>query len=107
MKTYYNVFVTVPDKNIASLILSSVLSSRTAACVSIVGNMRSHYWWDGKIVHSREMLLIMKTDATRLSGLEQMVKKLHPYEVPEFIAVKISKGSKSYLEWINATLEGK
>jgi periplasmic divalent cation tolerance protein len=94
------VFVTVPDKKTADKIIKTVLEKRLAACVNVVKNLDSFYWWKGKIEHSKELLLIMKTAAGKFLFLKKHIKAAHPYEVAEIISVEISSGSKEYLDWI-------
>ena len=94
------VFVTVPDKKTADGIIKAVLKKRLAACVNVVKNIDSFYWWKGKIERSKELLLIMKTVKSNFALLKRSVKDAHPYEVPEIISVEISEGSKEYLDWV-------
>jgi periplasmic divalent cation tolerance protein len=78
-----------------------VVSSRLAACVNIIlSPMESFYTWKGKLEKAREYLLVMKTSAKRLAELEKEVKRLHSYEVPEFIALATAEGSTRYLSWL-------
>src|SRR5262249_1541617 len=82
-------------------IARQVVSKRLAACVSVVRSpVESFYTWKGKLENAREYLLVMKTTAKQLSELEREVKALHGYEVPEFIAVPITEGSRKYLDWL-------
>ena len=78
-----------------------VVSKRLAACVNIVlSPAESFYTWKGKLEKAREYLLVMKTTARCLSELEKEVKRLHSYDVPEFIALPIAAGSNGYLSWL-------
>jgi periplasmic divalent cation tolerance protein len=95
------VLVTCGNRAEARRIANSVVRKRLAACVNILpGRVRSIYRWKGKIESSREVLILIKTTAARLRELEREVKRLHSYEVPEFIAVPIAAGSREYLDWI-------
>ena len=79
-----------------------VVSKRFAACVNIIlSSVESLYTWKGKLEKAREYLLVMKTIAKRLVELENEVKRLHSYDVPEFIALKITEGSDNYLKWLS------
>jgi periplasmic divalent cation tolerance protein len=79
-----------------------VVSNRLAACVNIIlSPAESFYAWKGKLERAREYLLVMKTTAKRLAELEYQVRRLHSYEVPEFIALPITEGSKKYLSWLD------
>lgn len=83
----------------------SVISKRLAACVNIMlSPIESVYSWKGKVEKAREYLLIFKTAATRLAELEREVKRLHSYDVPEFIALPIVAGSSDYLAWLRDSL---
>jgi periplasmic divalent cation tolerance protein len=77
------------------------VGKRLAACVNIVAApAESIYWWKGKVERASETLLILKTVARRLKDLEREVRRLHSYELPEFLVVKIGGGSKEYLQWL-------
>jgi len=77
------------------------VSKRLAACVNIVlSPAESFYTWKGKLEKAREYLLVMKTTARCLSELEKEVKRLHSYDLPEFIALPIAAGSNGYLSWL-------
>jgi periplasmic divalent cation tolerance protein len=82
-------------------IARAVVTKRLAACVNIVlSPAESVYRWKNKIEKAREYLLLIKTTANRLAGLEREVKRLHSYEIPEFIALPIAAGSREYLSWL-------
>jgi periplasmic divalent cation tolerance protein len=82
-----------------------VVSNRLAACVNIVlSPAESFYTWKGKLEKAREYLLVMKTAAKHLAELENEVQRLHSYEVPEFIALPITEGSKKYLSWLEESV---
>jgi periplasmic divalent cation tolerance protein len=86
----------------ARRIARTVVSKRIAACVNIVlSPAESFYTWKGKLERAREYLLVMKTRAERLAALENEVKRLHSYDVPEFIALPITEGSEKYLSWLD------
>jgi periplasmic divalent cation tolerance protein len=82
-------------------IARSVVSKGFAACVNVVlGPIESFYTWKGKLEKAREYLLVMKTTAKCLGELEKEVKRLHRYDVPEFIVLPITAGSAKYLSWL-------
>jgi periplasmic divalent cation tolerance protein len=86
-------------------IARSVISKRLAACVNItLSPVESIYSWKGKIEKAREYVLIFKTAATRLAVLEKEVKRLHGYDVPEFIVLSIVAGANDYLAWLRDSL---
>jgi periplasmic divalent cation tolerance protein len=97
------VLVTCGSLKEGRLIARNVVAKRLAACVNVVlSPLESVYTWKGKLEQSREFLLIIKTTAKRLSELEREVKRLHSYDVPEFVVVPIIAGSKEYLAWLSA-----
>ncbi len=98
------VLVTCPSLALARRIARSVVQKRLAACVNVVRSpVESFYTWKGKLESAREQLLLIKTTTTRLPELEREVKRLHSYDVPEFIAFPITEGSADYLSWLSET----
>ena len=82
-------------------IARAVVTKRLAACVNIVSApVESIYRWKGKVEQAREFLLIIKTTARRLKDLEKEIARLHSYDIPEFLVLKVEGGSQSYLEWL-------
>lgn len=100
---YRIVLVTCGSIGEARKIGRSVVEKKLAACANIVPGIESTYRWKGKVERAREVLVLMKTTASRLTQLEREVKRLHSYEVPEFIVLRIAAGSKEYLAWIGAS----
>lgn len=96
------VMSTVPDITTGRKIARRILEERLAACVNISGTLESLYWWEGKIQQDQEHLLVIKTRAELFPRLKEAVQGLHPYEVPEIIALPIEQGSSSYLKWIES-----
>ncbi len=94
------VFVTAGSRKEAQAIASALVKERLAACTTVVGVVESIYRWQGKVARGRETMLIIKTTARRYSALEQRIRTLHSYDVPEIIALPIVKGAESYLKWI-------
>jgi periplasmic divalent cation tolerance protein len=95
------VFVTTADEENAAAIGRALVEERLAACANLVGPIRSIYRWQDTVEDAAEHLLIIKTRARLYAALEARIKQLHPYQVPEIIAVKIEKGSAQYLDWIH------
>lgn len=95
------VLVTCPTLALARKIARAVVQKRLAACVNVVRSpVESFYTWKGKLETAREQLLLIKTSRARLPQLEREVKRLHTYDVPEFIALPITEGSADYLSWL-------
>ena len=97
-------YVTVSSRSEAKKISGALLSERIVACVNMIYNVKSLYWWHGKIEHSKEVLLIMKTKKNLFKRLEKRVKELHSYEVPEIIMTEISVGNREYLSWVKQSV---
>jgi periplasmic divalent cation tolerance protein len=95
------VLVTCSSIREARKIATAVVGKKLAACVNTgTTPVESVYRWKGKVETAREFLLIMKTTSSRLAALEKEVKRLHSYDVPEFVVLEIAGGSKEYLQWL-------
>ena len=100
------VVVTCSSAAEARRIARAVVEARLAACVNILpGVVTSIYRWKGKVESAQERMLLIKTSRKRLRKLQAAVEKLHSYDVPEFIALPIVEGSRSYLAWLEECLE--
>jgi periplasmic divalent cation tolerance protein len=99
-------FVTAPPDKSAFL-AKTFVEKRLAACVNIVSPITSIYFWQGKVCEDAEHLLVIKTTRAKLKELKEAVTKLHPYETPELIALKIEDGLEKYLAWIEETTNRK
>ncbi len=106
MSSYIVVFTMVSDKKEATKIAQSLLKERLIACANIVGPVSSLFWWEGKINKANEFLVIMKSRKNLFKKLSERVKELHSYEVPEVIALPVTEGLPSYLNWLGASLYG-
>ncbi len=94
------ILCTCPDPATAERIAQTVVSERLAACVNIVPGLASIYRWQGQIQHESELLLLIKTREAIYPLLETRIRELHPYQVPEIIALSILTGSAPYLDWL-------
>ena len=99
------VFVTAGTEEEAVNIAELLLEQRKAACVNIVPKVDSLFWWQGKLDSAQESLLIIKTVASLLPEIVELVKGVHSYEVPEIIAMPIIGGNEDYLKWIDSEVE--
>jgi periplasmic divalent cation tolerance protein len=98
---FIQVSTTVNNKKAANAISKELLKRRLASCVQIVGPATSHYWWKGKIQQSKEWFCFIKARASDYRIIETCITKIHPYEVPEIIAVPILYGESDYLNWVS------
>ena len=98
------VTTTVPDADTGASIARDLVENRLAACVQIVGPLRSIYRWKDRIQDDEEFLLILKSTAHLVSAIELRLADTHPYEVPELIATPIHSGGKAYLSWVRESL---
>ena len=94
------VLCTCPDESISEEISTALVERRLAASVNRTVRVESTYRWKGKIERKQEHLLLIKTTAAAYSALEELIIEMHPYEVPQVIAVSIDRGPVPYLEWI-------
>lgn len=95
------IFVTAANMKEAEKIASALIKEKLAACVNIIQNVRSLFWWQGKADSAREVLLIVKSRRALMAKLIKKVKSLHSYEVPEIIGLPVICGDKKYLKWLN------
>lgn len=100
------VLSTFPDVATAQRIGRQLVEEHCAACANILPPIESIYWWKGKVENANETLAIFKTTADRYSALETSLRQLHPYEVPEIIAVPIERGLPDYLRWVAENCAG-
>ena len=101
---YQIILSSCPDQESADQLASAIIEQGEAACVSIVPGIRSLYRWQGKIESSQEQLLLIKTRKSHYNSLQQLICTLHPYELPEIVAVPIEAGLNEYLSWIDTNL---
>ena len=102
MSEFIVVFTTCPIE-VAESLARIVVEERVCACVNIIPMVKSIYHWKNKIAVDNEALLVMKTKAELASSLEEAIKKTHPYEVAEYVFLRIEEGAKDYLDWISQT----
>ncbi len=96
------VFMTAPDAEVAERLARTLVTERLAACANVVRDVVSVYRWEGEVRRDSEVLVILKTTAAALDSLESRAVELHPYDVPEVLAVPVLGGYGPYLEWIRA-----
>ena len=94
------VITNVPDRATAERIADALVTEGAAACVNIMAECTSVYRWQGKIEHASEVPLLIKTTHSAYPRLEGALRKLHPYELPEIIALPVSAGLPEYLNWV-------
>ena len=94
------VLTTLPADGDAEQLAATLVEERLAACVNILPPMRSVYRWQGKVEKADERQLVIKTSLGRMRALEKRVKELHPYDVPEFLALMVDKTANDYLSWL-------
>ena len=100
------VLVTTPDLKTARSLARAALQKRLVACANLIPKIESHYRWKGKIDRGSEVLMILKATDAKLGALEKFIVAKHPYDTPEFIVLRISRGNKKYLEWLSQSCSG-
>ena len=99
------VLITVPSLESGIRIAKQLLLEKRVACVNIIPQIQSLYWWEGKIEEAEEYLLICKTSIEKFTDdFYQCVRGLHPYEVPEMISISIQRGYPPYLDWVKSVI---
>ena len=96
------VITNLPDRASAERLAEALIERRAAACVNLMAPCRSVYPWQGAVEHAEEYPLFAKTPADRYDALQETIRELHPYELPEIIAVRLDAGLPAYLEWVAA-----
>lgn len=95
------VLTTVSNDEEAVQLVRTLLERRLIACGTLVPGARSLYRWQGKIADEQEVLLLLKTRSARVEALQEAFRELHPYKVPELLALSVDSGLDKYLQWIN------
>ncbi|PYS07160.1 MAG: divalent-cation tolerance protein CutA [Acidobacteria bacterium] len=98
------VFVTCESKEQAETIAQTVVTGRLAACVNVLPGIRSCYIWEQKLTWSDEVLLLIKTSRSRFGQLQDRIKALHSYSVPEIVGVTIDDAFEKYIDWIESSV---
>jgi len=99
------VLVSGPDIETLAALARTLVEERLIACANLVDGVRSIFRWQGAVEDEREALAILKTTADRLEALSARVAELHPYEVPELLALPVVEGAEAYLEWVAGSVE--
>jgi periplasmic divalent cation tolerance protein len=96
------VITNAPDREVALKIAHALIERKLAACVNILAECTSVYRWQGELETTTEVPLLVKTREAIYDEVEAAIKSLHPYELPEIVAVRIERGLPNYLDWVNA-----
>ena len=94
------IYCTVPNKKIANDITKILMKHKLAACVSMIENVKSTFSWEGKVEKSKEILMMIKTRRTNYGKIKLVIEDIHPYFVPEIVALPIIDCSEDYLKWL-------
>ena len=100
------VYINFPNLESARHIGTALIEKQLAACVNIIPKIESIYQWKGDICVEQEVMVVVKTTASRYKQLEVYVVENHPYDVPEVISLPLSQGSEPYLNWVHDQMEG-
>lgn len=99
------VFVTFPTLRQGEKAAEAWVRLRLAACVNLIPGIRSVFFWKGKVEHTRECLLVVKTTMRRFEALRRVVIATHPYSVPEVVAIVVDRGHRPYLRWVRDSVQ--
>ncbi|MBX7157276.1 MAG: divalent-cation tolerance protein CutA [Verrucomicrobiae bacterium] len=98
------VWTTVPNAEVGHRLMQGVLEKKLAACVSFLPALESAYWWEGKIEHAQEGLLMIKTTVEHVKAVEEWIAANHPYDCPAIVTLPILAGYQDYVSWIRETV---
>lgn len=107
MTEYIQIITTTEKKADAEKISQILVEKKLAGCVQIIGPITSTFWWEEKIDKAEEWLCLIKTNKNLYNELEQAIRSVHPYKVPEILAISVITGSKDYLSWLESVLKKK
>ena len=99
------IFTTAPDLKTAERLAYSLIRQKLAACVSVKTGFTSVYRWEGKIKKTKETLLLIKSSKAKFIKLKKYIGRIHPYEVPEIIALPVTQAAPEYLAWLHRALK--
>lgn len=91
---------TCADDETSRRIAETLVGERLATCVNRIRDVRSTYYWDGRLQDDSEVLLVIKTTESRLPALQERLKAIHPYELPELVVIPVIGGNEAYLQWV-------
>jgi periplasmic divalent cation tolerance protein len=106
MEAHIVVLVTAPSEDVGRDVARALLEQKLTACVNIVPSVASLYSWEGELCSDQEVLLVVKSTRAAFDQLAEVVHDIHPYDVPEVIALPIVIGSQNYLDWIDEVVDG-
>jgi periplasmic divalent cation tolerance protein len=92
--------ITAPDREVAQALAVALVEARLAACVNLVSGVESIYRWQGRVERASEVLLLVKTTRERVTAIEALLARQHPYEVPELIALEPAHVEEKYRRWL-------
>lgn len=98
------ILCTAPDESCARQLAARALEAKLAACVTMLPGATSLYVWQGQLEQASEVQLLLKSDTAHQQALMDLLKREHPYEVPELLALPVQHGDSEYLSWLHASL---
>ena len=102
---FLTILTTTDRKVSADALARALVERKLAACVQVMGPVESTYRWKGKVETTAEWVCVIKSRSTLYETVEQAIREVHPYEVPEIFAIPIVRGSQAYLSWLGETIE--
>jgi periplasmic divalent cation tolerance protein len=94
------IFTNLPDREAALELARKLVERRLAACVNVLAGCTSVYRWKGEVDQADEVPVLVKTRSARYDEVEAAIRELHPYELPEIVAVPVVRGLPDYLDWV-------
>ncbi|HEY1172508.1 MAG TPA: divalent-cation tolerance protein CutA [Verrucomicrobiae bacterium] len=99
------ILVTAPNLKTARKLVKAALEAKLVACANLIPKIESHYWWQGKLERSAEVLILFKSTEAKLKALEKTILANHPYDTPEFVVLPITAGNERYLDWVTGAVK--
>lgn len=95
------VVTTAPNADVAEMLATRLVEERLAACANVIPGITSIFRWDGELQREGEVLVVFKTTAAAVDALSERLSELHPYDVPEVLALPVPQGSDRYVAWVH------
>ncbi len=94
------IICTIPNKNILNLIKKEILDKKLISCINIINKVTSYYYWNNKLEKTQEIKIFLKSFSHKEKKIYKIIKKIHPYKIPDIMTMSIKNNNKKYFEWM-------
>ncbi|MDP8233239.1 MAG: divalent-cation tolerance protein CutA [Candidatus Saelkia tenebricola] len=105
MGEYIQIITSTDSKENAEKIAEDLIQEKLAACTQVLGPVKSSYWWEGNVENANEWICIIKSKKALYNKIEKAIKKIHPYQMPEIMALPVVEGNSDYLKWLDSEVK--